>query len=167
MALTDLRRAYQQSYRAKQKKFSSEAIRTFDRNVREINKSDLSRAEKSRLKNEVARKLLESGMSTKTGIERAYQKALDERGKRGDVLRDKKLSTTEKAHYVMASDHAKTVIEAKKSAGSEQVKYAADVYGNDSDSFYDKLEKVIDEVRVNPDATPSELNDIILEGAEE
>lgn len=166
MALTDLRRAYQQSYRAKHGGYSSEQTRAFEKAINDINNSGLSRMEKSALKNEAAKAFLDTGMGTKTGINAAYERALSESGKAGKLMEGQSLSTTEKARFANASSGAQVVEAVKRTAGSEQVKFAADVAGNDSDKFYDILGGMVNILYDNPDATPGELNDYIMEFAE-
>lgn len=163
MALTDYERAYQQLYRARAGNYSSQQSREFEKALDLIRGSNLSRAAKKEMRTEAARSFLSSGMGTKSGIEESYQRALDESGKAGELMRGQSLSTTQKAHFANASNQVQTAEAVKRTAGSEQVKFAAEVAGGDSDKFYEILGGLIEMVYDDPDATPGELNDYILE----
>lgn len=68
MKMTDIKKAWQRADRLKRAGISNKALRAYEKSIDKINKSDMSKKEKSAAKAKTARKFLAAQESTKTGI---------------------------------------------------------------------------------------------------
>ena len=158
MALTGYERAYQQNYRLGKSGISTQASRRFSETLNEIRDSNLSRAEKSALREAAAQEFLGSGANTKTAITEAFNQEAA-----GTAAEQAGFSTAEKARYTEASQEAKNVMTVKALKGSDAVKFAADVAAGDAEKFNDIMASLTDSLYTDPDMTGEEVNDFILE----
>ena len=142
-----LKQARQRATRMEAKGIITNASETFRSSLEAIDAMDLSRKEKTALKEEAAKTYMESGYSTVEDIHETFQyyggKYLDERVDHGD--------TKSEAAFLGATENEKAVILARHYLGSSTVQQLAQQIGEDASAFYEILTTAVAEQAEQPD----------------
>lgn len=91
------KKAWQRADRLKRAGISNKALEVYQQEMDEINKSDLTQAEKNAQKKETAKKFLRKKESTKTGIKEKIKKSAEKKVKKAQPKMPKEMSITKKA----------------------------------------------------------------------
>lgn len=142
-----LKQARQRATRMEERGIITNASETFRSALEAIDAMDISRKEKTALKEEAATTYMESGYSTTADIHETFQyyggMYLDERIEHGD--------TKSEAAFLGATENEKAVILARNYLGSSTVQQLAEQVGEDADAFYNILVTAVAEQAEVPD----------------
>lgn len=142
-----LKQARQRAAGMEAKGIITNASETFRSALEAIDRMDISRKEKTALKEEAATTYMESGYSTTAEIHETFEyiggKYLDERIDHKD--------TKSEAAFLGATENEKAAILARHYLGSGTIQQLAEQIGDDSDAFYDILTAAVAEYANEPD----------------
>ena len=141
-----LKQARQRAARMEERGIITNASETFRSALEKIDAMDISRKEKTALKEEAATAYMKSGYSTTEDIHKAFDfyvgTYLNERIEHGD--------TKSEAAFLGATENEKAAILARHYLGSSTVQQLANQVGDDSDAFYNILVTAVAEQAEEP-----------------
>ena len=142
-----LKQARQRATRMEERGIITNASETFRSALEAIDAMNISRKEKTALKEEAATTYMESGYSTAADIHETFEyyggTYLDERIDHGD--------TKSEAAFLGATENEKAVILGRHYLGSSTVQQLANQVGEDADAFYNILVTAVAEQAEEPD----------------
>lgn len=150
-----LKQARQRAARMEAKGIITNASETFRSALKNIDALDISRKEKSALKEEAAKTYMESGYSTATDIHETFEFIGGEYLKERQGAKD----TKSEAAFLGATENEKAAILARHYLGSGTVQQLADGIGDQPGDFYEILVTAVAEYANNPD--PDEIQGLI------
>ena len=142
-----LKQALQRATRMEAKGIITNASETFRSSLEAIDAMDLSRKEKTALKEEAAKTYMESGYSTTADIHETFEYL------GGTYLKERQSAhdTKSEAAFLGAAENEKAVILARHYLGSSTVQQLAQQIGEDAGAFYDILTTAVAEHANEPD----------------
>lgn len=150
-----LKQARQRAARMEAKGIITNASETFRNQLQQIDQMEVSRKEKSYLKEQAAKTYMESGYSTATEIHETFEfiggEYLKERGEAKD--------TKSEAEFLGATENEKAAILARHYLGSGTVQQLAEAIGDQPGDFYEIIVASVAEYANNPN--PDEIQSLI------
>lgn len=159
-----LKQARQRAARMEAKGIITNASETFRNQLLQIDAMDLSRKEKTYLKEQAAQTYMKSGYSTATDIHETFEFI------GGEYLQERQgaKDTKSEAEFLGATENEKAAILARHYLGSGTVQQLADAIGDQPGDFYEIMITAVAEYANNPkpDSIQSLINLMVDERKE-
>lgn len=150
-----LKQARQRAVRMEAKGIITNASETFRNQLQQIDAMDISRKEKTYLKEQASQTYMESGYSTAKDIHETFEFIGGEYLKERQVAKD----TKSEAAFLGATENEKAAILARHYLGSGTVQQLDDGIGDQPGDFYEILVTAVAEYANNPN--PDEIQGLI------
>lgn len=150
-----LKQARQRASRMEAKGIITNASETFRSALKNIDALDISKKEKTALKEEAAKTYMESGYSTSTEIHETFEFIGGEYLKERQGAKD----TKSEAAFLGAAENEKAAILARHYLGSGTVQQLGESIGDQPGDFYEILVTAVAEYANNPD--PDQIQGLI------
>lgn len=165
--MTPIKKAWQRASRLKARGIRNAALERYEHDIKIINESGMTRAEKSKAKTEIAKRFMRAKTSTVKGIREQFKKA-----KESGRLSAKAAAITDlkqQAKYLDAGKETRRYLEARAlGVSSDQIRYAVDMLDSKGMSgerrkraFYQILGKINDHIYNNENVAPDDVTRLI------